>query len=297
MHKLFEWKILSATLILGLIKGLMDISSTFIPIILHESGYSTYEVSINIAMFNEARYLICPIIMFILLFKLAERRLMKKISSIIISIMLGSPLGLWIGGLIASVWLSSSTKTSLAATISSLNSSLPYSLPTYILIGFASIAAALINENWDDLLAKSKNYYGQTDRPLGIVIVSILFMVVGILIIFPLLLIIHTISSALIFRGRLITSLSVFLMTIVVAVGYVIIGVGLYRGRRWGWFSALIGTLTGLLVHTGWIISGIFTVQTLLIYILILLLNSIILIYILQPHVREYFRIINPPIR
>jgi len=293
MHKLFEWKILSATLILGLIKGFMDTSSTFIPMTLHESGYSTFEVSINVAMFNEARYLICPIMMFILLFKLAERRLMKKISSTIISIILGGSLGLWIGGLIASAWLSSSTEASLAAAISSLNSSLPYSLLTYILIGFASIAAALINENWNDLLAESKNCYGRADKPLGVVIVSIFYVVIGILTIFPLLLIIHATSSAL-FRGRLITFLSVSLMTTVVAVGYIIIGVGLYRGRRWGWFSALIGTLTGLLVHVGWIISGVFTAQTLLIYILISLLNSAILIYILQPHVREYFQIINP---
>jgi len=83
-------------------------------------------------------------------------------------------------------------------------------------------------------------------------------------------------------------------MTIAVAVSYIIIGVGFYRGRRWGWFSALIGTLTGLLVHVGRIISGVFTIQTLLIYIPIILLNGIILVYIFQPHVREYFRAINP---
>jgi len=75
---------------------------------------------------------------------------------------------------------------------------------------------------------------------------------------------------------------------------YFIVAYGFYRGSRWGWLVTFASTIIGIFLSINQLMYGFYFDVWLIVKILVLLLYVFVFIYLLQPHVRIYFGIVNP---
>jgi hypothetical protein len=206
---------------------------------------------------------------------------MKDIAGIVISIIIGTIVGYWIGGLLGlSVSSSSFPRSPSLFTVSILLSE------------FGACAAAYLNIKWEQLTPRREMV---SERPFGVVLISALYIVLSLsltvltLVVFGL----SSIGFEALFKKILLFTLIIALLSIL-SIAYFFIAYGFYRGRRWAWFTVFAFTLMGILLSVNQLIL-IFNFDILFILrIVVLILDTFILIYLIQPYVRIYFGIINP---
>jgi lysylphosphatidylglycerol synthetase-like protein (DUF2156 family) len=80
----------------------------------------------------------------------------------------------------------------------------------------------------------------------------------------------------------------------ILSIAYLFIAYGFYRGRRWAWFTVFAFTLMGIFLTVNQLILMFNFGILFILRIVVLLLDIFILIYLMQPHIRIYFGIINP---
>jgi len=291
--KIIESRILLVMLVFSFISGFQALFRIHLYLILGDLGYSVREISLIYSSLNHALYIINPILLFIVLFFTCNKDLLMKIASSIISLILGSLVGYWLGALCATATLTISYPEIWASSLSILSHSL-YSASTYnMLIGFAAVASAAIIARWKASLLKSNLIL---EKPSGIVVLSAIYIIFGVLItfIFPLILLYPLLAD--IFFTKLFLAIILVLVLTLGGLSQIVIGIGLYMGRKWGWIPAFISVVTSILVSiqelTLYKYFGMLGVSILAIA---LFLSVIIAVYLLQPHVRSHFGLVNPP--
>ena len=293
--RIFEAKVLIVTLTFGVLNGFHDITISHLPLILHEAGYTSLEVSLGLALINGLYFIIYPVLLFITLYFAAGKNLFEKVSSTLISLILGSILGYWSGLISASMMLINiGAYRAPFEGISGLISAYLYrGSVVQMIIGLAALTLPSINDRWRMLLSKVN---GGMRRPIGVLVLSLLYIILGMvsLCILPFLAF-FPMAVQLLFRRPLFGFCLVSLI-ILNAAAQILIGVGLYRGEKWGWALSLISAMFSLLNYVTQLASHRYIADPFMLVILIgiIMLDLAILFYLFQPYTREYFGIVNP---
>jgi hypothetical protein len=204
---------------------------------------------------------------------------MKDIASIIISIIIGTVMGYWIGGL-------------LGLSVSSFPRSPSLFTISILLSEFGACAAAYLNIKWEQLTLRNSMV---SERPFGVVLISVLYIILSLsstvlnLVLFGL----SSIGFEVLFNKILPLTLIIALLSIL-SIAYFFIAHGFYRGRRWAWFTVFAFTLMSILLSINQLITMFKFDILFILKIIVLLLDTFILIYLIQPYIRIYFGIINP---
>lgn len=292
--KIVEFRILLVMLVFSFISGFWGLLRIYFPLIFRGMGYSVTEISLTNTALNHILYIVNPILLFIVLFFTCNKDLLMKIASTIISLILGSLVGYWLGALCATGTLSVTySETVWASSLSTLSQFLYSASIGNMLIGFAAVASASMVARWKTSLLKSNLLL---EKPFGIVVLSAIYIVFGVLatFIFPLILLYPLLAD--IFFTRLLLAISLVLLLTLGGLSQIVIGIGLYMGRKWGWIPAFISAVASILVSiqelTLYKYFGMLGVSILAIA---LFLSVVIALYLLEPHVRSYFGLVNPP--
>jgi len=99
--------------------------------------------------------------------------------------------------------------------------------------------------------------------------------------------------------GNALILVGIFVFVIIMFALYLVIAIGLCRGRMWAWAVTFASTSVGIFSSLNAIIlNSVFDRLLfdawLVLKILVLVLGAAILVYLLQPHVRVYFGVVNP---
>ena len=278
--KAIHVKILLATLIFCAPSGFYETVVPTLPLFLRDLGYTALEISFVMYILNVIIFILNSALLFVVLYLICRRNFLKNIASIIISIIVGTIVGYWIGGLLGL----------------SVSSSFPRS-PSLFTVGillseFGACAAAYLNIKWKQLTPRSEVSGG---RPFVVAVISALYIILSLSLTFLTLVLLGLSSFELefLFKKILLLTLTVVLL-LILSFAYFFIAYGFYRGRRWAWFTVFASTLMGIFLSIDQLIL-MFNFNILFILrIIVLLLNTLILIYLVQPYIRIYFGIINP---
>lgn len=301
-----ESRVFAVTFVFNLIAGFFLALQVYLPFVLrlYSQRFSYDAFAIFYRFFSAFYYVINPVLFLIALYFVCRGKLFENIASTLISLILGSLLGYWLGGLIgfpifASIYASDSTNLPLVE----LNAipQLPYIPLGVMLSGFAILAFFDYNKRWHAALEVGGM---SVNRPFGVTVLAVLYFIVGIIdaVLLPVLLIYSFLISLFTNEFLVFLTLMVFFATSVT--GQILIGVGLLKGRKWGWLPAFISAITSLLTTLTALVVALFSsvlFQGLLGSLIILSLflgfifSLIILLYLLSFNVRRYFGMINPP--
>lgn len=294
---IFELRVFVVMFAFNFVNGLFSVFAPFIPMYLHRIDYSAMEISVFHVFLGGLRYVISPVLFFVVLYLICGGNIFNRIASVLISLILGSLFGFWIGGLSGLPLLADLIDDNLADVMLTSVTKLPYVTLGQMLFGFAVLAFFDINKQWINALPKEKL---RSRRPLGVVLLSVLYLVFGLFNIcaLPVLLIHPLLLELYIKKFALFTMLALFFG--LNSMGQVLIAIGLYRGRKWGWIPAFISAATSVLItltfllrfvmeafmhETGLVIFGLF---------LALILGLTIVFFLLNVNVRKYFGLVNP---
>jgi len=290
-----EVRVFAIMFIFNFVEGFYSLFVPYIPLYLHDVGYSDMEISAFNIFLGGLRYVFSPILFFIALYLVCGGKLLDKIASVLISLILGGLLGFWVGCVWGTPFLTGQSRENLASALLASVSNLPYIGLDKMLLGFAVLAFFDINKKWTAALSMEKL---RSRRPAGVVVLSALYLIFGAfnigLLIYPLLSLLYT-EKLMLFTGLV----SFFVL---IGVGQVLIATGLYFGRKWGWIPALISATTSLLatltVLSSAAIFGAFKNLfwgTILSSVIGFFISSVLVFYLLSSNVRQYFGLVNPP--
>lgn len=295
---IIEFKVFAVMFVFNFVEGFYSLLAPYIPLYLHDMGYSAMEISVFNVFVGGLRYVVSPILFFIVLYLVCGGKLLDRIAGVLISLILGSLLGFWVGGVLGIPFLTGRFRENLAGAMLISVSRLPYISLGQMLFGFAVLAFFDVNKKWIDALSMEKL---QGRRPDGVVILSVLYLIFGvfnicvipILLIHPLLLMLYT-EKLMLFVG-LISFLALN------GLGQVLIAVGLYFGRKWGWIPALISVASSLLATVTVLLAviafGMFINMfwwTILSLVIGFVISLIVVFYLLSFNVRQYFGLVSP---
>lgn len=254
--------------------------SIVIPRFLQDLGYTTLESNVINSLLSLAIFFTLTVSFFVVLYQSCKDKFIENIASIIVSLIVGTIVGYWIGGLIGFAL-----------------SGYPI-FPSIYLFGnlltqFAACSAAYVATKWRISTPKPHTV---TERPAGVTLVAVFYVflalflsvLTGLLLLSP-----YTISPEVFLLKPLILAGLIFLLGIA-SIIYFLIAYGFYAGRRWGWLVIFAYSLISIFSFTNQIIFRFYLDLWLLGEISLLLLSLFIFIYLLQPHVRIYFGIMNP---
>jgi hypothetical protein len=299
--RLIEKRIFIVTFVFSFVAALFLALQYYLPYYLMDKvGFSYTEYGVFIWLFSVFHYVVTPVLFLAVLYFVCGGRLLERIASTLISLILGCVLGQWFGGLLGIPLFASQITPDWSNALLSTVSQLPYAILGQVLLSFGILAFFDYNKRWSVASSADRS---SARRPSGIVILAVLYAIGGLVdaCLLPLLFGYSLLSSlftssSLLFAG---------LMTFVVFIGacQILIAYGLFSGRKWGWIPAfvsslvsLFSTLTSLLVMA---ISGVPVLDTfvqLTIYSLFigLIISLVIMFYLLDFGVRQYFGMVNP---
>ena len=270
--------------------------ATYIDYWLLQAGYSVADIGTFGILEAGLGYLLSSVLFVVVLYVTCGGPLLNRIARVLTSLVLGSTIWYWIGGSIGAI-----VATTQPGETASIAWSYPLlSLPTFavgqMLIGFAVLALSDINTKWRAALPIQEL---QSRRPAGLVLLAVFYVIFALLdaLAIPLL----AVYSA--YAGT--TSHTAFIIILAVFFGLVVSGqlvlaLGLYNGKKWGWILAVISSASSSLISFSALgaslINGEFINAQLwtLGLILGLLVSLLILFYLLSLEVRQFFGFVNP---
>jgi len=167
-----------------------------------------------------------------------------------------------------------------------------------MIFGFAVLMFSEMNSNWRAALPMEKL---QSERPFGVLVLSVLYVIVGLLTTLAL-------PISVLYPFLLSFSLEKWLL-LIIFVGTFALGIasqflvayGLYHGKKWGWIPAFIFSASGILVQITILLTALFFgafKETLWIIpesLIGLVISFMVLSYLLSLETRKYFGFVNPP--
>jgi len=288
-----EPRIFVVTLIFTFISGLLNGFQPYLYIILLD--YEILEIGIVLSIIGALFFLINPVLFYITLFFICERNLLMRIASTIVSLITGSLIGYWSGGLTGAYYVYVAVHgEGFAGVMLNLAYQIPYSIASTTLVGFAMVALAWITTKWSEAL---EGLELPSEKPSEIVVASILYVISGVLTlcVIPLLVALDPLKN-LLFKSLLV-SCGLVTLVLVGGISQLIIGYGLYRGKRWGWALAFMCMLSGIVISVNHIVLyehfGLFHI---ILHGITLALNVIVLLVLFESDVRLYCRFVNPSV-
>lgn len=284
--RLIDTKVFLITLVFSLFGGFYEPFIQSITSIYPKLGYSIVEMSAVLTIWGFNIFLLTSIPYFAALYSVCRKRFMGNVAGIIFSLITGSVVGRWIGGILG-----------LPLSVSAPPYWSLFNMLAVLLGAFGACSTAYISEKWKTLLSRAN----AGDRPLGVTFVAVIYVISGILlsILMGLLFGYGAGGSILSLVGNALILVGIFVFVIIMFALYLVIAIGLYRGRMWAWAVTFASTLVGIFSSLNAIIlNSVFDRLLfdawLVLKILVLVLGAAILVYLLQPHVRVYFGVVNP---
>jgi len=279
--RLIDIKILAVALTFSLWGGFYESAIQQVTLFLSKLGFSIVEIGATLTLWGWDMYLLITVLYFAMLYLACRRRFMENVASIILSLIVGSMFGRWIGGLLGFLF-----GFPTPPTVSSL------SMFAGLLSPFGACSAAYVSERWKNLISSA---VVNIERPFGVALIAILyvisgvslFILVGVLFGFGAESIPTLFSNTVIIAGSLVLVAVTFVL-------YLFVAYGLYHGRLWAWLVTFTSTMIGVFSSLNGIILGLSFDIWIILKILGFVLGVVVIIYLLQPHVRVYFGIINP---
>jgi cytochrome c oxidase subunit IV len=291
----FEPRIFVVTLIFTFISGIRNGFQPYLYVILLDYGYGILEIGIVSSIIGELFFLINPVLFYITLFFICEQNLLIRIASTIVSLVTGSLMGYWSGGLTGAYYVYVAVHgEGFAGVMLNLAYQIPHSIASTALVGFAMVALAWITTKWSEAL---KGLEVPSEKPYEIVVASILYVVSGVLTfcVIPLLMALDPLKN-LLFKNLLV-SYGLVTLILVGTISQLIIGYGLYGGKRWGWALTFMCVLSGIAISVNHIVLyehfGLFQI---ILHGITLALNVIVLLVLFESDVRLYCRFVNPSV-
>ena len=274
-------KILLTTLIFCAFSGFYETVTPTLPLFLYDLGYTALEIGFITSILSIIIFILDSALFFVILYLICRRSFMEGIASVAISLVIGTVGGYWIGGLLGLLLPSRFPQSPSFFTLSILLSE------------FGACSAAYLNTKWEQLTPR-------TDRasqcPFGVVLIAALYTILSVLsaiLTCALLSWLFSVGFEVLFK-KILLAISLMTLLSILSVAYVVIAHGFYRGRRWAWFAVFASTLMSTLLSVNQLIL-MFNFDILFILrIIVLLLDTFILIYLIQSSIRIYFGIINP---
>jgi cytochrome c oxidase subunit IV len=218
-----------------------------------------------------------------------------RIASTIVSLITGSLMGYWSGGLIGAYYVYVAVHgEGFAGVMLNLAYQIPYGIASTAVVGFAIVALAWITTKWNEAL---DGLEVPCEKPSEIVVASILYVISGVLTlcVIPLLMAFDPLKNLLL--KNLLVSCGLATLILVGGISQLIIGYGLYRGKRWGWALAFMCVLSGIMISVNHIVLyEHFGLLQIILNVITLALNVIVLLILFEPDVRLYCRFVNPSV-
>lgn len=294
----FDSKVFAVTFFFSFVEGLQSLLSPNLYLFLNRMGYTAAELSLTFMMLGFLYYVFNPILFFVALYLMCGGKVLPRIASILISLILGSLLGFWLGCLCGAPMLESQFTGAALGTLLSIVVGLPFLSFGKMIFGFAVLMFAETNSNWKAVLPMDKL---QSKRPFGVLVLSALYVIVGLLNILALpISVLYPLSLEFSLEKWLL--LVIFVSTFVLGVaGQLLVAYGLYHGMKWGWVPALISAAGGLLIQITFLgvslVSEVFREVPWIVpeSLIGLVISLMVLFYLLSLETRKYFGFVNPP--
>ncbi len=280
--KLINIKVFFVVLAFSLFSGFYETIVPFLHPFIRDLGYTVMETGLITNLWETIVFFLNSILLFAVLYLICRRDFIENIASIIVSLIVATVAGYWIGGLLGVAVLQIGFSVSPSIFIFS-----------NLLFEFAACSAAYVTARWRLSMPRTEIAY---ERPFGVALIAALYIILGIsltILTFVLFGLFYTVSLEAILNKPLIF-IGLILLLAIASSMYFAVAYGFYRGRRWGWLVVFTSTLVGIFLSINQLVFRFYFDVWFIVKILVLLLDIFIFIYLLQPHVRIYFGIINP---
>ena len=294
---LIEHRTLLLAIIFSLMWGFKSQLRPFFVMILHDCGYSAAEIGLA-SFFFDGVWCIFIVLLFAVFFYACSQNFVAKVGSTIISAVVGNVIGLWAGDLAARICLMHTIPSLESSQFFLVSNSLSWGVGQLLFYEFAAIASAFLVREWNKKLEQAGFKAEDMKRPGAVLVAFIIYIILGVtslILAFIFLAFSHLISE-------LVAKLKIFIVSalLINGVAGLIVGNGIYNGKRWGWLFAFLSSAAGVFTSISSLIAyltgGFAELLMLIAPLIALLLDLIILACLLPATTREYFRFINPEI-
>ena len=205
--------------------------------------FPSYQLQVLVYLTQYYSYFLSPVLLFICFYELCGRNIPERTASTIISIVLGDLAGFVVGGFVMSSVAAMTMNVSYGQALTFTPYVLENVLVDDVLFALAAVALTFVVRRWDEMLTLPGEEW-KSERPVEISLASGIYTACGILTLCLLpILFLFPFSPEL---DYLVLEVGIVILVVIAGVGQLIIGRGVYRGRRWGWIVALIGSILGL---------------------------------------------------
>jgi hypothetical protein len=244
-------------------------------------------------------FLLNPVLLFIAFYRICGRNIPEKTASTAISLAAGSIVGSLVGCFVAGGALSMSTDIQFLSALEIGLNQLQLGTVAEVLLALAAVAWAAVVKRWDEMLLGSGQEW-KIQRPFEISVATAIYVLSGILTLCVLpVLFLSSFNMNLIDLSLIVGAVVLLIMS---GIGQLIIGSGIYNGRRWGWAVGFVASLTGLalnvevlfiyaLAPATWDLITLIEVASATVS---LFLNLIVMGLLLALNSRLYCRMVNP---
>lgn len=208
--------------------------------------YEFYSIQNFSLLIHGYSFLLNPVLLFVAFYRVCGRNVPEKAASTIISLVVGTIVGTVIGWLTIGGVLSLTTGYEFISTVALTLNQVQSGMVGEVLVALAAVACAMVVKRWDEMLLGPGQEW-KLERPFEISVASAIYTLSGILTlcVLPILFLLPFNMNP----TYLAFFVGVVILLIISGIGQLIIGSGVYNGRRWGWAVAFIASLVGLALN------------------------------------------------
>ncbi len=293
--RLIETRVFVVVLVFSAVSGLNSAFAPYLSFLLLRLGFPEVEIGFASILMSFLQFLISPILFFVVLYLTCGGLLLKRVASVLVSLVFGSFVGYPIGGFIGFVVVA--VQLGLPGVLFLSLYSLPQHVVSQTLVGFAVLAFSDINLRWRAVLPVDEL---QQRRPWGVTLLAALYVVFALLntVVAPLVALYPSITVSM--RHGAFALVAVGVAFGLAAFGQLVAAAGLYYGRKWGWFAAVISSAASLVMDVYALGLTVATSGFPIAPVLIMgsfvgvIVSLVILLYLLSIGVRLFFGLVNP---